>query len=662
MDAFCIYASGNRALIEQIYIKDEQNKIKSDLKELASGKENSEYCFLVNNDTNVYVESRNKQEKNEFLENGNDKNFVYLIKKNELQYVSLTKNESNPMLVVEMMNGIIDVLKSYFNVNKLNENILINNYSIVNFLINEILTQGKPSVFIDDILKHLIKNESSFLNETLKISPLPNSIYNMIAQKNKNTIDANIPIDENNINFSFSNGSCINSGESMFHYWRVSNNSISSTNEIYIDLIENVNCIVNEQNKVVHYGVVGNVTVNANIHGCPVIKMYIKNLNLNECTFHFTVNYSKIIKHKKLNKKENVIYFTPLNKEYTVLKYFYAHSSYFSSLERAIQNGRGAKPSNLYEELTDVLNVPKKGREHSVNTDEKNESEENIQEEENEISLLDSVNFYNPNYRYRSGIRKGYGSLSNEHLSTGHGSIGNGITGSLGISVGPKTSYLFDEDNENPILPIHLDSDIIYIETDNMYKIKISVKFNNVYKEKNSNLLLTNYENITLKIPVHKFIGSVDLHASVGSIGYVEKSHCIYWQIKSVTDKNVSTCANISLYIKQEETNNYNNSPTTATIENNHKHNFNFNNRNGNGNGNRNGNKNNKEFISFHENSLRNFIYSSFKFVVYASLKVNGISVTGKKIEKVEILGAKDINMYKGCRYTTVFQSIEFRL
>lgn len=638
MDAFCIYAPGNRALIEQIYIKDEQNKIKSDLKELASGKENSEYCFLVNNDTSLYVESSNKHERNEFLENCNEKNFVYLIKKNELQYVSLTKNESNPMLVVEIMNGIIDVLKSYFNVNKLNENVLINNYSIVNFLINEILTQGKPSLFIDDILKHLIKNESSFLNETLKISPLPNSIYNMLSQKNKNPIDANIPIDENNINFSFSNGSCINSEESMFHYWRVSNNSISS-NEIYIDLIENVNCVVNEQNKVVHYGVVGNVTVNANMNGCPVIKMYIKNLNLNECTYHFTVNYSKMRKHKKLNKKENVIYFTPLNKEYTVLKYFYAHSSYFSSVNRAIQNDMETGPSNLYEELTDVLNVPKKGRESSVNKDEENESEEHIQEEENEISVLESVHLYNPNYRYRSGIRKGYGSLINEHLSAVHGNIE-----SLGLNVFPKMSYLFDEGSENFILPIHLDSDIIYIEMDNMYKMKISVKFNNIYKEKNSNLLLTNYENITLKIPVHKFISSVNLHSSVGSIGYVEKSHCIYWQIKSVTDKNATMCANISLYIKQEE--NYNhNGPTT-------KNNHNYSDRNG----------GSKDFVSFHENSLRNLIYSSFKFVVYASLKVNGISVTGKKIEKVEIAGAKNIDMYKGCRYTTVFQSIEFRL
>lgn len=187
-----------------------------------------------------------------------NKKFVYIIKSDDLYFVTLIEGENNPILIVEMMQEIIKIIKKYFDIDKLKENILIHNYTIINFLINEILVQnGKPSLFIHTILKELINNDNNnnnnnyynfnyntsnnFLNETLKIGPIPNNIYNMITQNkyininvgnsnnNMNNISNNnnnsnllmLHINnEKNINYSYSNGSYLHGKHSIYNYWR----------------------------------------------------------------------------------------------------------------------------------------------------------------------------------------------------------------------------------------------------------------------------------------------------------------------------------------------------------------------------------------------------------------------------------------------------------
>ncbi|CRH01519.1 adaptor complexes medium subunit family [Plasmodium relictum] len=620
MDAFCIYSSNGKLLIEQTFNNKIKNNLEYDLKDIISSKKcNNDYYLILNNENENHLLKKNEN------------NFVYLIKKDDLLFISLKKNENNPILIIEMIQEIIKNLKKYFNTDKLHENILINNYSIVNFLINEILVQGRPSLFIDEILKSLIKNEFSFLNETLKFSSIPNNIYNIITQKKNNSI-TNMN-NENNINYSYSNGNSVNSSDSSHIYWRVSNNCVSS-NEIYIDVIENVNCIVNKFNKIIHYCVEGNIVINATISGSPLIKLYIDNIELNKCHFHFTVNYSKLIKRKKLKKDENVIYFIPLSHEFVLLQYFY-----FPSLKENIEK---KFHYDLSEQLTDVLNLKNIKSSHinndmcdktktknvlkedicrktvenekkELNSDNEKGNEENTFEIRNYKECYENSNMEEipNNIEYEKYDYINISDTTREKILFGN----NNVNSNGDINLNNDNHILFEE-NEKYKLPLNVKGDVLFISAENMYKIKINVILNNINTKSNSNLLLNNYENILLKIPVHNFISSINFHCSVGKLNYNDKSNCLFWYIQSITDKNIPISVNISLYLKSNEN-------------------------------------------SYH---FSHFIYPSFNFVVYASLKINGISITKKKIEKIEIQKNKHLDIRKGCRYTTYFNNIEFRI
>ncbi|CRG94602.1 adaptor complexes medium subunit family [Plasmodium gallinaceum] len=623
MDSFCIFSPNGKLMIEQIFNNKIKNNLEYDLKEIiTSKKHNKDYYLILNNENET-----------QFLKK-NENNFVYLIKKDDLLFISLKKNENNPILIIEMTQELIKNLKKYFNTDKLNENILINNYSIVNFLINEILVQGRPSLFIDEILKILVKNEFSFLNETLKFSPIPNNIYNMITQKKNNLI--NNLNNENNINYSYSNGNSVNSNDSMHIYWRVNNNNVSS-NEIYIDVIENVNCIVNKFNKIIHYCVEGNVVINATVKGSPLIKLYINNIDLNKCNFHFTVNYSKLINRKKLKKDENVIYFVPLSHEFVLLQYFYFHVLK-ENVEKKFPH------FNPSEQLTNVLNLKniksayinndicdKTNKKNSLKED---EYRKNDDKDKKELHSDNEKGYEGKTFEIKNSKKEYYEKNDNEYIYNNKeqekydyinlsNSIGekllcvyDNVSENNDISLNNDNNILFDEENEECKLPLNVKGDVIFTSAENMYKIKINVILNNINTKSNSNQLLNSYENILLKIPIHNFISSINFHCSLGKLNYNEKASCLFWYIQSITDKNIPISTNISLYLKSNK-NNYN---------------------------------------------LSHIIYPSFNFVVYVSLKINGISITRKRIEKIDIQNSKNLDIRKGCRYTTYFNNIEFRI
>ncbi|SBT77960.1 adaptor complexes medium subunit family [Plasmodium ovale] len=766
MDVFCIYSAKGKLLIEKIFNDDfTRNELHIELKSLIKNKKvSNNYCLVLYNDVEKVAhgevgekEAGEKEEDengaegaDKFSENRLANNFVYYIKKDGIYFISVKKNENNPILIIEIIQEIIKNIKQYFNINKLEEYIFLNNYSLVNFLMNEILVYGgKPSLFINNILKNLIKNDYNFLKDTLNYSHISNNIYNLI-KKNNNNFYSN-SYNENNINYSYSNGTCIHSNDSMHIYWR-HNNIYYSTNEIYVDIIEYVNCIVNNFNKIIFYYIKGDVHIKCYVSGSPIIKLHFNDfIDFKNCHFHFTVNYSKLFKKDNLNNKMNVIYFVPLNEEYVVMRYFYypqigfPGSGKFRGKEENVGNiswGERGCLDSTDDQLTNVLNLNCTSGEASREEASKEETskEETSKEEaakkeaakkeaakkeaakkeaakkeaskEEPMPSKDAATFgesrgnydkrelFSPdsvpnsdeaihkkvfgetfsyedttveegateenlnmreypfkNYEYTDildGMDRGISSFC--HMEN----VRNSRVMNLNMD---NSSFMFDREENIAKLPLTVKGQVLYIPPEYMYKIKINVVLNNINNKKNSNLLLNRYENILLKIPVHNFIQSVNFHSTIGKLQYKEKINCILWYIDSVSDTNTVISATISLYMKPNGQFPHDTSASCTEVAW-HRSEQSW--------GKRCGEQSLWSSPEVHgayyrdnqdERYANSFsIYPFFNFVVYASLKVNGLSITGRKIEKIEVIESKHLDVQKGCRYSTYFTDLEFRI
>ncbi|KAI4836865.1 AP-3 complex subunit mu [Plasmodium brasilianum] len=354
MDVFCIYTSGGKLLTEHIYDNHMRNRslhnnyLHNNLKSIITQNKQS-----TNNQCMLFLREK---EKDSVLLGCYYNSFVYIVKRDNLFFISLKRNENNPGLIVEVIQEIVISIKKYFNTDCLTEHIFIRNYSSVNFLINEILAQGgKPSLFVDSILRSLVKSECTILNETLRYAPIPSNLYNMISQRRNNYYMLGDTDDENNINSSYSNGNSINSIDALNVFWR-SNNINYSINEIFIDIIEYVHCIVYNNNYLLHYAVQGNVHIRCNINGFTLIKLYFNmDIDLSKSIVHFTVRYDRLYNTDGTENERNVLYFVPLNEEYILMKYYD-----FRQLVHQRTNILGYTsrfPYDASEQLTDVLNI-----------------------------------------------------------------------------------------------------------------------------------------------------------------------------------------------------------------------------------------------------------------------------------------------------------------
>ncbi|SOV25128.1 adaptor complexes medium subunit family [Plasmodium sp. DRC-Itaito] len=723
VDLFCIYSSHGKLLIEQCFNKERykrnvHNFIKRILHNKTNNNNNNNSSNHMNNngDNNYYLILNNtsydyRNDKLHLL-NGrclDDKKFVYIIKNDELYFVTLIEGENNPILIIEMMQEIIKIIKKYFNIDKLKENILIHNYTIINFLINEILVQnGKPALFIHTILKELIEYDNNsnnnnyynfnyntnnnFLNETLKIGPIPNNLYNLITQNkyininvgnsinsvnnmnnmnninnnsNGNLVMLNIN-NEKNINYSYSNGSYLNGKHPIYNYWRSYNQTYTSSNEIYIDVEENVNCIVNKNNKIIHYYIQGNVYINSNINGSPHIKLYFNQLDIQKCNFHYTINRNKLFYKNKDqhndNNKNIIIHFVPLHEKYCLLHYYDkillhpAHASAYKMIEYHNKNNIKSKThfnhqENINNTITNVLSLTTV---EDIIKDNENKNHHHITNHNNIIQKNNSNSFESSNINVgyvekNMNIQNNINISNNNYIEYNNNFQLNNILNIYNNENFNITQNYFHIPNDNCKnsydnnlfshpkykLPILIKGNVQFVSTENMYKIKLNVLLNNINTNKNnSNILLNRYENILIKMPIHHFIKSVNFHTSLGNINYNEKKKCIYWFINYLTDMNTQIYANISLYVPTHEENDMNQINNINQLKN-----------------------------TYHLSPLNNFnLYPLFNFVAYASLKINGVSITDHKIEKIEIQNMKNMEIRKGCRYTTIYNNIEFRL
>lgn len=185
--------------------------------------------------------------------------------------IATTTVETSPLLVMEFLDRVHSIFVDYFGATS--ETVMKDNFATVYQLLEEMMDYGYPLLTEPNALKSMIKPPTLVDRFTNAVSREPTSnISDMLPD---GTI-SNMP-------------------------WR-KDGVVYSQNEIFVDIIEEIDAIVDSRGGVVSSEVMGVLATNSRLSGVPDITLTFKDPDLiDDCSFHPCVRYNRFERDKALS-------------------------------------------------------------------------------------------------------------------------------------------------------------------------------------------------------------------------------------------------------------------------------------------------------------------------------------------------------------------------
>lgn len=207
------------------------------------------------------------------------------IEVNDVIFLGITANETQASVVIEMINILIDVIKTALN--KCDSETIRDRFSGVLMVIDELFDHGGPFTTQQHVLTHFLRKPGFFQR---------------FSTGNK---------DDKYLEDALSNDQLTESN------WRPRGLRYTM-NEILIDVIEYANIALDKHWNIIRHDIIGNILVNASLSGMPDLTMYLHNPHP---FLHYSFHQS-VVPRKKRYEEEKVIIFTPMDNKFVVFKYF----------------------------------------------------------------------------------------------------------------------------------------------------------------------------------------------------------------------------------------------------------------------------------------------------------------------------------------------------
>ena len=210
--------------------------------------------------------------------------YGFFLTRGEVTYVATCSRETAPLMVIEFLSQLYDVLRAYFG-ESVTETTLQEHHVTLYQLLDEMLDSGIPVNTHAGGLKVLV--------------PPPN-LYNRVTA----TVMGNqgvIVSDQDPLKL-------------LPLPWRPNNIKYTS-NEIYLDLIETIDATIDAEGKVLSSAVYGRIEVNSRLSGMPDINLTLSNSHLiEEYSFHPSVRLSRFA-------SDRVVSFVPADGSSVLMSY-----------------------------------------------------------------------------------------------------------------------------------------------------------------------------------------------------------------------------------------------------------------------------------------------------------------------------------------------------
>lgn len=181
--------------------------------------------------------------------------YIFQVVREGITFLACTQVEMPPLMATEFLCRVADVLSDYLG--GLNEDLIKDNFVIVYELLDEMIDSGFPLTTEPNILREMI-------------AP-PNIVSKMLSvvTGNSSNVSNTLPV---------ATASCVP--------WRKTDLK-NTSNEVYVDLVEEMDAIVSRDGNLVKCEIYGEVQVNSHLSGLPDLTLSFANASiLNDVRFH----------------------------------------------------------------------------------------------------------------------------------------------------------------------------------------------------------------------------------------------------------------------------------------------------------------------------------------------------------------------------------------
>ncbi|CAL5380418.1 unnamed protein product [Camellia sinensis] len=209
--------------------------------------------------------------------------YLFQIVREGITFLTCTQVEMPPLMGIEFLCRVADVLSDYLG--GMNEDLIKDNFVIVYELLEEMIDNGFPLTTEPNILREMI--------------PPPNIVSKMLSvvTGNSSNVSNTLP---------GATATCVP--------WRTMDLK-HSNNEVYVDLVEEMDAIINRDGALVKCEVYGEVQVNSHLSGLPDLTLSFANPSiLNDVRFHPCVRFRPWESHQILS-------FVPPDGQFKLMSY-----------------------------------------------------------------------------------------------------------------------------------------------------------------------------------------------------------------------------------------------------------------------------------------------------------------------------------------------------
>lgn len=205
--------------------------------------------------------------------------YVISIRKAGIIYLAVCAEEVSPLMILELLHRMANIFRDYFG--NADETAVTDNFSLIYQLLEEMIDHGHPMTFEENALRAMIR---------------PPSVMDKLMN-NTSTVSDSLP-----------------SGAVSNMPWRTA--AHYQNNEIYVDMLEEVDAIIDSRGNVVSSHVRGSVQCRSQLSGTPDLLLTFNDPSIigDDCSFHPCVRYAKF-------EKERVVSFVPPDGNFELMRY-----------------------------------------------------------------------------------------------------------------------------------------------------------------------------------------------------------------------------------------------------------------------------------------------------------------------------------------------------